>query len=171
MDIVCDVANRFSLVSQKPVMVILLGDGPEQTALQSHANVLSQQNPLFHYTHIPFGQQERYLQMLAGADIALACSRVPETFGLFPVEALSLGVPLVCTSQYAALESVDPCVVRQVAGPDVVDACLHSVCDILSLPIDSLQTLWDQTRIQSQVFDRQKMYKSYEILFRRQKNR
>lgn len=88
-----DVLQVFSKVNQiKPSKLILVGDGPERSALEEECRVLNLCD------RVKFiGKVRNTSQVLELADIFLLTSET-ESFGLAALEAMSVGVPVISTN-------------------------------------------------------------------------
>jgi alpha-1,6-mannosyltransferase len=84
------------LRQQRPLALVVVGDGPERERLQKLASSLDA------VTFIPFTKDRaEYARLLASADVLLHGS-ICETYGFVLVEALTSGTPVVVANQGAA---------------------------------------------------------------------
>lgn len=86
----------------RPLSVVVLGDGPERARLEARARRLGLGVKFTGFVT----DRERYARTLASAD-ALAHACAVETFGFAVAEALASGVPVVAPSAGGAGELVD----------------------------------------------------------------
>jgi len=111
-----------ALSAQRPVGLVLLGDGPERAALEDLGRGL----PAF--TSLTFCKDRaEYARILASADVLLHGS-VSETFGFVLAEALASGTPLVVprAGGAAAMAGQDCAELYEPeAGPDAITAALE----------------------------------------------
>jgi alpha-1,6-mannosyltransferase len=122
------------LAKQRPIAVLVLGDGPERARLEAQSKGLPQ------VTFLPFlHDREEYAALLASADLLLHGS-VGETFGFVLAETLASGTPVVVPDAGASPHMVGAdCaqVYRADAGPVEIAAAARRVLS------------WDRATVQS----------------------
>jgi len=88
-----DVVRAFSVIrKQKPVKLLLIGDGPERINVESMCRDLGTCNDI-HF----LGKQEAVEDLLSIADLFFLPSE-KESFGLAALEALACGVPVISSN-------------------------------------------------------------------------
>lgn len=85
-----------ALARERPIALLVLGDGPERARLEERAKGLTQ------VTFLPFlSDRDEYARLLASVDLLLHGSAC-ETFGFVLAETLASGTPVVVPDQGAA---------------------------------------------------------------------
>ncbi len=157
-----DIVRIFAKVrSQRPAVLVMVGDGPERTSAEQEARDLGVQDDTFF-----LGKIDVVAPLLASADLFLLPSQ-SESFGLSALEALACGVPVVASRVGGIPEVV----------ADGVTGVLRDVGDVDGMAAASLDILGDHARWDRmsaaaaadarQRFSRDEMVARYEAFYER----
>jgi N-acetyl-alpha-D-glucosaminyl L-malate synthase BshA len=157
-----DIVRIFAKVrSERPAVLVLVGDGPERTSAEQEARDLGVQDDTFF-----LGKIDVVAPLLASADLFLLPSQ-SESFGLSALEALACGVPVVASRVGGIPEVV----------ADGVTGVLRDVGDVDGMAAASLDILGDHARWDRmsaaaaadarQRFSRDEMVARYEAFYER----
>lgn len=120
------------LQRDRPVALVVLGDGPERVRLQERARGLG------HVTFLPFTRDRAELAaVLASADLLLHGS-VGETYGFVLAEALASGTPIVVPRAGGAGAMASPEYSESYASTDGAAEVARAVQRLLSRPREEL---------------------------------
>jgi alpha-1,6-mannosyltransferase len=119
--------DALSLVQrERPVALVVLGDGPERARLETKARALG------HATFLPFTRDRAaFAAILASADLLLHGS-VAETYGFVVAEALASGTPVVVPRAGGAGALADPDCSETYAARDGAQDVARAVQRLLS---------------------------------------
>lgn len=157
-----DIVRIFAKIrSERPAVLVMVGDGPERTSAEQEARDLGVQDDTFF-----LGKIDVVAPLLASADLFLLPSQ-SESFGLSALEALACGVPVVASRVGGIPEVV----------ADGVTGVLRDVGDVDGMAAASLDILGDHARWDRmsaaaaadarQRFSRDEMVARYEAFYER----
>lgn len=157
-----DIVRIFAKVrSERPAVLVMVGDGPERTSAEQEARDLGVQDDTFF-----LGKIDVVAPLLASADLFLLPSQ-SESFGLSALEALACGVPVVASRVGGIPEVV----------ADGVTGVLRDVGDVDGMAAASLDIIGDHARWDRmsaaaaadarQRFSRDEMVARYEAFYER----
>jgi glycosyltransferase involved in cell wall biosynthesis len=139
------------LAARRPgLLLALCGDGPDRARLEALAGSLGLGEAVVFHGHLPTNRD--VWRLVGAARIAVQPSS-REGFGMFPLEAMAAGLPVVCcdSPDSAVAELVVPGVHGLLTAPDP-DA-LAAALDSLLADEDELRRLGDNARRQGESFD------------------
>jgi len=117
---------------ERPVALVVLGDGPERARLEAHARGLG------HVSFLRFSHDRReYARILASADLLLHGSRA-ETFGFVIAESLASGTPVVVPRAAGAGALAHPDYAETYAARDGAEQVARAVQRLLERPREEL---------------------------------
>ncbi|HEX6807513.1 MAG TPA: N-acetyl-alpha-D-glucosaminyl L-malate synthase BshA [Gemmatimonadaceae bacterium] len=126
-----DIVRIFARIrSERPAVLVMVGDGPERTSAEQEARELGLQDDTYF-----LGKIDVVAPLLASADLFLLPSQ-SESFGLSALEALACGVPVVASRVGGIPEVVS----------DGVTGVLCDVGDVHGMAAASLDILGDRAR-------------------------
>jgi len=126
-----DIVRIFAKVrTERPAVLIMVGDGPERTSAEQEARELGVQDDTYF-----LGKIDVVAPLLASADLFLLPSQ-SESFGLSALEALACGVPVVASRVGGLPEVVS----------DGVTGVLRDVGDVDGMAAASIDILGDRAR-------------------------
>ena len=116
-----------SVRREVPARLVLVGDGPERAAAQTHARELGLERCVRF-----LGQRHDFVALLQQADVFLLPSET-ESFGLAALEAMSTGIP-VFGYRVGGLPEVVTNEVGRLVEPFDVNALAQAVLDVIGFP-------------------------------------
>jgi len=126
-----DIVRIFAKVrTDRPAVLVMVGDGPERTSAEQEARELGVQDDTYF-----LGKIDVVAPLLASADLFLLPSQ-SESFGLSALEALACGVPVVASRVGGLPEVVS----------DGVTGVLRDVGDVDGMAAASIDILGDRAR-------------------------
>ena len=121
-----------SLQRERPVALVVLGDGPEREAIKARARGLG------HVTFLPFTHNRaEFATILASVDVLLHGSQC-ETFGFVVAEALASGTPVVVPNAGGAGALAHPDYAETYAADGDAQAVARAVHKLLARPRTTL---------------------------------
>jgi N-acetyl-alpha-D-glucosaminyl L-malate synthase BshA len=121
-----DIVRIFAKVrSERPAVLVMVGDGPERTSAEQEARELGVQDDTYF-----LGKIDVVAPLLASADLFLLPSQ-SESFGLSALEALACGVPVVASRVGGIPEVVSDGVTGVLCDAGDVDGMAAASIDIL----------------------------------------
>ncbi len=126
-----DIVRIFAKIrTERPAVLVMVGDGPERTSAEQEARELGVQDDTYF-----LGKIDVVAPLLASADLFLLPSQ-SESFGLSALEALACGVPVVASRVGGLPEVVS----------DGVTGVLRDVGDVDGMAAASIDILGDRAR-------------------------
>jgi N-acetyl-alpha-D-glucosaminyl L-malate synthase BshA len=141
--------------------LVLVGDGPDQTACRELARELGiAERVMF------LGERDALPELLAPADVFVLASS-SESFGLSALEAMSCGIPVVATDVGGVREVVDHGVTGLLCGVDDLDGFAKNLAQLLFKTADARAMGGAARKVAVERFRRERIVQSYEAVYRR----
>ena len=151
-----------STLGCEKVRLVIVGDGPESTALQHQASELGIADRV---TFAGFVSDQRKIDLLAAADIYVSTSQ-HEGFGLVFLEAMAQGLPVVCYDHGGQTDYLENGVNGAVLPLNDFDAFVSAVSDLV-VRVDKRNAMSDKNRTDVEHFFINNCANRYEALFRK----
>ena len=157
-----DVVEVFRrVVAQRPARLVLIGDGPDRSAVERYVHALGLEREVCF-----LGRRDRFVDTLRHCAVFILTSE-NESFGLAALEALSCGVPVVAPRVGGVPEVVRHGETGFLVDPGDIDAMASHVVELLDAPARRNQLA---ARAREDVVERFRldaMIDRYEALYRR----